>query len=92
MLLFEHAVNYFLRMKTGHKVRSVARHRADQLAITGFQSLHRSLTNSQVLLSSHRNSVAGHTDLIKQTDCGVLLYTAGFPVSGILEASKMVRI
>jgi len=43
----------------------------------------------QMLLSSHRNSVAGHANLIKRTDCGILLHTAGFPTSGILEVHRM---
>jgi acyl-CoA synthetase (AMP-forming)/AMP-acid ligase II len=43
----------------------------------------------QVLYSSHRNSVAGHADLIRRTDCTILLHTRGFPVSAILERCRM---
>ncbi|KAF1965986.1 acetyl-CoA synthetase-like protein [Bimuria novae-zelandiae CBS 107.79] len=46
-------------------------------------------TGHKVLFSSHRNSVAGHADLIRRTDCTILLYTTGFPVTGILEATRM---
>jgi acyl-CoA synthetase (AMP-forming)/AMP-acid ligase II len=33
--------------------------------------------------------MAGHADLIKRTDCTILLHTSGFPVSGILEKCRM---
>ncbi|KAF2470039.1 acetyl-CoA synthetase-like protein [Lindgomyces ingoldianus] len=46
-------------------------------------------TGHRVLFSSHRNSVAGHADLIKKTECTILFHTAGFPVSGILEKCRM---
>lgn len=46
-------------------------------------------TGHKVLFSSHQNSVAGHTSLVKRTDCTILLHTDGFPVSGILETSRM---
>ncbi|KAF2686919.1 acetyl-CoA synthetase-like protein [Lentithecium fluviatile CBS 122367] len=46
-------------------------------------------TGHKALFSSHRNSVAVHADLIKRTDCAILLHTAGFPVSGILETCRM---
>lgn len=46
-------------------------------------------TGHKVLFSSHRNSVAGHADLIKRTDCTVMLHSAGFPVSGILEKCRL---
>ncbi|KAF2182104.1 acetyl-CoA synthetase-like protein [Zopfia rhizophila CBS 207.26] len=46
-------------------------------------------TGHKVLFSSHRNSVAGHADLIRRTDCTILLHTSGFPVSGILEKCRM---
>ncbi|KAF2267571.1 acetyl-CoA synthetase-like protein [Lojkania enalia] len=46
-------------------------------------------TGHKVLFSSHRNSVAGHADLIKKTDCTILVHTSGFPVSGILEKCRM---
>ncbi len=42
-----------------------------------------------MLFSSHRNSLAGHSNLIRQTNCIVLLHTAGFPISGILERNRM---
>lgn len=42
-----------------------------------------------MLFSSHRNSLAGHTNLIRQTDCTILLHTAGFPVSGIIERCRL---
>lgn len=47
------------------------------------------LTPKQVLFSSHRNSVAGHANLIKRTDCTILLHTTDFPVTGILEKCRM---
>ncbi|KAF2122675.1 hypothetical protein BDV96DRAFT_608614 [Lophiotrema nucula] len=46
-------------------------------------------TGHKVLFSSHRNSVAGHADLIRKTDCTVLMHTAGFPANGILEKCRM---
>ncbi|OAG09382.1 acetyl-CoA synthetase-like protein, partial [Paraphaeosphaeria sporulosa] len=46
-------------------------------------------TGHKVLFSSHRNSVAGHTDLVKQTDCGIIMYTNGLSCAGIIEASRM---
>ncbi|KAF2000971.1 hypothetical protein P154DRAFT_434088 [Amniculicola lignicola CBS 123094] len=46
-------------------------------------------TGHKVLFSSHSNTSARHADLIKRTDCTILLYTAGFPVSGILESCRM---
>jgi hypothetical protein len=49
-------------------------------------------TGHKILLSSHRNSVAGHVDLAKQTDCGIMLYTSGFPVSSILDHCRMESI
>ncbi|PSN59431.1 acetyl-CoA synthetase-like protein [Corynespora cassiicola Philippines] len=49
-------------------------------------------TGHKVLFSSHRNSVSGHADLIKRTDCTILVHTAGFPVSGIQEKCRMETI
>ncbi|KAF2710147.1 acetyl-CoA synthetase-like protein [Pleomassaria siparia CBS 279.74] len=46
-------------------------------------------TGHKVLYSSHRNSVAGHADLIHQTGCTILLSTPGFSVSDILEKCSM---
>ncbi|KAJ8119138.1 hypothetical protein OPT61_g31 [Boeremia exigua] len=46
-------------------------------------------TGHRVLFSSHRNSLTGHTNLIRQTNCTILLHTAGFPISGILERNRM---
>ncbi|KAF2740127.1 acetyl-CoA synthetase-like protein [Polyplosphaeria fusca] len=46
-------------------------------------------TGHKALYSSHRNSVAGHADLIKRTDCTIILHTSGFPVSGILEKCRL---
>ncbi|KAF1962291.1 acetyl-CoA synthetase-like protein [Byssothecium circinans] len=49
-------------------------------------------TGHKVLLSSNQNSVTGHAELIKQTDCGILLHTSGFPISGILQQCRMESI
>ncbi|KAL5398579.1 hypothetical protein PMIN04_002250 [Paraphaeosphaeria minitans] len=46
-------------------------------------------TGHKVLFSSHRNSVADHTDLTKRTDCGIILYTNGLSCASIIEASRM---
>jgi acyl-CoA synthetase (AMP-forming)/AMP-acid ligase II len=46
-------------------------------------------TGHKALFSSHRNSVAAHADLIRKTDCTILLHSSGFPVSGILEKCRM---
>ncbi|KAF3034545.1 hypothetical protein E8E11_003265 [Didymella keratinophila] len=46
-------------------------------------------TGHKVLFSSHRNSLAGHANLINQTNCTILLHTAGFPVSGILQRCRL---
>lgn len=45
-----------------------------------------------MLFSSHRNSLSGHANLIRQTNCAILLYTAGFPVSGILERCRLEAV
>lgn len=50
------------------------------------------VNSRQVLFSSHRNSLAGHTNLIRQTNCTVILHTAGFPISGILERNRMEAV
>ncbi|CAI6332749.1 unnamed protein product [Periconia digitata] len=49
-------------------------------------------TGHKVLLSSHHNSVAGHAELIKQSDCGIMLYASGFPVHPILERCRMESV
>ncbi|KZM22376.1 catalytic [Ascochyta rabiei] len=49
-------------------------------------------TGHKILFSSHRNSLAGHSNLIRQTDCTVLLYTAGFPIPGILERCRLEAV
>ncbi|PVI01075.1 acetyl-CoA synthetase-like protein [Periconia macrospinosa] len=49
-------------------------------------------TGHKVLFSSHRNSVAGHAELIKQSDCGILLYTSGFSVNLLLESCRMESV
>ncbi|KAF2126750.1 acetyl-CoA synthetase-like protein [Dothidotthia symphoricarpi CBS 119687] len=49
-------------------------------------------TGHKVLFSSPRNSIIGHSELIRQTDCKILLHTAGFPISGILEKCPMKTI
>ncbi|OCL15374.1 acetyl-CoA synthetase-like protein [Glonium stellatum] len=46
-------------------------------------------TGYKTLFSSHRNSLAGHIDLIHKTDCKILLHSSAFPVNHILEACKM---
>ncbi|KAF3009919.1 hypothetical protein E8E13_010968 [Curvularia kusanoi] len=46
-------------------------------------------TGHKVLVSSHRNSLAGHANLIRQSNCNILLRTEGFPVSGILERCRL---
>ncbi|KAF2628558.1 hypothetical protein BU25DRAFT_430857 [Macroventuria anomochaeta] len=38
------------------------------------------------------NSDPGHANLIRQTNCTILLYTAGFPVSGIHERSRLEAV
>jgi acyl-CoA synthetase (AMP-forming)/AMP-acid ligase II len=43
----------------------------------------------KVLFSSHRNSLAGHANLIRQTNCTTLLHTEGFPISGIIERCQL---
>lgn len=45
-----------------------------------------------MLVSSHRNSLAGHANLIRQSNCKILLRTEGFPVSGILERCRLEDI
>ncbi|KAL6711458.1 hypothetical protein ACN47E_004392 [Coniothyrium glycines] len=49
-------------------------------------------TGHKTLFSSYHNSLAAHTELIRQTDCTILLHTAGFPVCAILEANHMQSI
>ncbi|KAF9693021.1 hypothetical protein EKO04_009158 [Ascochyta lentis] len=49
-------------------------------------------TGHKILFSSHRNSLAGHANLIRQTGCTVLVYTAGFPVSGTLERCRLQAV
>lgn len=46
-------------------------------------------TGYKALFSSFQNSLAAHTELIKQTDCTILLHTAGYPISAILEKNRM---
>ncbi|ORY14412.1 hypothetical protein BCR34DRAFT_646399 [Clohesyomyces aquaticus] len=46
-------------------------------------------TGHRVLYSSHRNSVAGHADLVKKTGCTILIHTREFPVCGILEKCRL---
>ncbi|KAF2015128.1 acetyl-CoA synthetase-like protein [Aaosphaeria arxii CBS 175.79] len=49
-------------------------------------------TGHKVLFSSHHNSIAGHVDLIRRTDCAILLHTAGFSISHIAEKCRMETI
>ncbi|CAO2652023.1 Nn.00g003060.m01.CDS01 [Neocucurbitaria sp. VM-36] len=49
-------------------------------------------TGHKALFSSYQNSLAAHTELIKQTDCTILLHTAEFPVSSILETNRLESI
>ncbi|KAF2867579.1 hypothetical protein BDV95DRAFT_610493 [Massariosphaeria phaeospora] len=46
-------------------------------------------TGHKLLLSSHRNGISTHADLIRRSDCTILFHAAGFPVSGILEKCRM---
>jgi hypothetical protein len=36
--------------------------------------------------------MAMHIELMRQTDCTLMLYTAGFPIAGILEKSRMESV
>jgi hypothetical protein len=36
--------------------------------------------------------MAVHIELMRQTDCTLMLYTAGFPIAGILEKSRMESV
>ncbi|KAH7347005.1 hypothetical protein BKA66DRAFT_614447 [Pyrenochaeta sp. MPI-SDFR-AT-0127] len=49
-------------------------------------------TGYKALFSSYHNSLAAHTELIRQTDCAILLHTADYPVSGILEKNRMESV
>ncbi|KAF1849275.1 acetyl-CoA synthetase-like protein [Cucurbitaria berberidis CBS 394.84] len=49
-------------------------------------------TGHKALFSSYHNSLAAHTELIKKTTCAILLHTAGFPVSSILEKNRLESV
>ena len=49
-------------------------------------------TGHKVLFSSQDNSLAGHINLIKRTDCGIVLYNAESPVSKLLEHCRMESV
>ncbi|KAF1941774.1 hypothetical protein EJ02DRAFT_422796 [Clathrospora elynae] len=49
-------------------------------------------TGHKALFISNNSSMAAHTELIEQTDCTILLYTAGFPVAGILGRNRMESV
>ncbi|KAF2643884.1 acetyl-CoA synthetase-like protein [Massarina eburnea CBS 473.64] len=49
-------------------------------------------TGHKVLFSSHHNSVAGHAHLIQRTDCGIILYSSGFPITRILELCRLESV
>jgi hypothetical protein len=46
----------------------------------------------QALFSSNDSSLATHVELIRRTDCTLVLYTDGFPIAGILEMTRMEAV
>ncbi|KAF2034777.1 acetyl-CoA synthetase-like protein [Setomelanomma holmii] len=46
-------------------------------------------TGHKVLFSSHRNSIAGHANLIQKTRCATLIHSDGFPVAEILATCQI---
>jgi len=80
-------------MKTGHKASHPPDLRVPYLFLSSF-FLHVLHTvpfakAKQVLYSAHQNSVAAHADLIRRTDCTILLHSRGFPTSAIAQHCRM---